>query len=150
MAQGYLTQTAPQMAPPSAGDQAIGMVVGALELGGTGAALAYLNARNPSEGKTYHEMFGYPTDVVVGVAGVSLGILLALFGSKAYTHVLMAGLGALSEAGIRMSFEKGVEDRDEEKKTLKQRKDLRLVPGQPAQKQSMQKSSSQEVFQPVG
>ena len=130
LAQSYLAANPAPLAAPSAGDSAINTVVGALEIGGAGMLMAYLNGRSPAEDKTHHEMFGYPTDVVLGFGGVALGTILALFGSKAYGHVLRVGMGCLIEAGIRMGLEKGVVDRDTEKTqaALKGKKaELRLV-----------------------
>jgi len=137
LAQGYLSANplAPAAAP-SAGDSAINTAVGAIEIGGAGILMAYLNGRSPAEDKTHHEMFGYPTDVVLGFGGVGLGMILALFGSKAYAHVLRVGLGCLIEAGIRMGLEKGVVDRETDKTqaALKGKKaELRLVESRPAQ-----------------
>jgi hypothetical protein len=131
LTQSYLAANPAQVAAaPSAGDSAINTVVGAIEIGGAGMLMAYLNGRSPAEDKTHHELFGYPTDVVLGFGGVGLGAILALFGSKAYGHILRIGLGCLIEAGIRMGLEKGVVDRDTEKTqaALKGKKaELRLV-----------------------
>src|SRR5271170_938175 len=88
--------------PLSSGDTAINMVVGAAEIGGAAALMGYLNARSPAEDKSYHEMFGYPTDLVLGGGLVGLGVILSLFGSKAYAHVLRIGFGCLLEAGVRV------------------------------------------------
>ena len=156
MAQGFLVQTAPAAAAPAAtsvGDSAIETIVGGVEVGGAGVAMAYLNARSPAEGKTYHELFGYTTDVVLGLGGLGLGLVLALFGSRAYGHFMRVGFGCLIEAGIRVGFEKGVQDRDDEKKQLTAKKaKLQLVESKQSAVQStgIAKNSSQDVFQPVG
>ena len=115
LTQSYLSANPLAPSAPSAGDSAINTVVGAFEIGGAGVLMAYLNGRSPAEDKTHHELFGYPTDVVLGFGGVAFGTILALFGSKAYGHLLRLGLGCLIEAGIRMGLEKGVVDRDTEK-----------------------------------
>jgi len=165
MATAYLVQTAPSAAVPSAGDSAMSVALGAVEIGGTGIALAYLNARNPADGKAHHEIFGIPTDVAIGGGALGIGILLALFGSKYGMHFVRIGIGAFVESGIRMAFEKGVSDRDAEnlKRLQPKTTGLRLVQApmpQPAAAPSpapvvgaataMQKGTSQSVFQPVG
>jgi hypothetical protein len=115
LAQSYLAANPGPSSAPSAGDSTINTIVGAVEIGGAGVLMAYLNGRSPAEDKTHHEIFGYPTDAVLGFGGVALGAILALFGSKAYGHVLRIGLGCLIEAGIRMGLEKGVVDRETDK-----------------------------------
>lgn len=152
MAQAYIAQTTPAAVAPaggSIGDSAIETLVGGMEIAGAGAACAYLNARSPAEGKTYHELFGYPTDVVLGLGGLGIGLVLALFGSRAYGHFLRVGFGCLLEAGVRVGFEKGVQDRDEEKKQLSAKKaKLQLVDNKTPS--TLSKTPSQGVFQPVG
>jgi hypothetical protein len=159
MAQAYLVQTQPAApAGPSAGDAVIDLVVGGAEIVGTAGILGYLNATSPAEDKTYHELFGYPTDALVGCGGVALGLLLALFGSQSYAHVLRVGIGALAETGVRIALEKGVEHRDasKRKQLAQKRQHLHTVSPmrQPAavgapMPSPIQKGSSQDVFQPV-
>lgn len=159
MTQSYLAANpVAQSAPLSSGDSAINMVVGAAEIGGAACLMGYLNARSPAEDKSYHEMFGYPTDVVMGGGLVGLGIVLALFGSKAYAHVLRVGFGCLLEAGVRVGLEKGVADRQSAKTTQVvsgKKAELRLVDQkgvtQVAAGTRMQVApvQSEGVFQPV-
>jgi hypothetical protein len=164
MATAYLVQTTPA-ASVTAGESAVGVALGAVEIGGTGIALAYLNARNPADGKAHHEIFGVPTDLAVGGGALGIGILLALFGSKYGMHFVRVGIGALVESGIRMAFEKGVADRDAEnlKRITPKTTGLRLVQAPVPQATAaavpapavgaataMQKGTSQSVFQPVG
>ena len=131
LAQSYMASTTPPMASaPKPGDSIIETLVGAGEIGGMAVAMGYLNARSPAEDKSYHELFGYPTDVVLGVGGLSLGLIMALFGSKQFGHVVRLGIGCLIEAGVRMGLEKGVNDREGAKiKELQAGKkaELRLV-----------------------
>lgn len=146
MAAGYLSQSAP--APTSSlADGALGSILSAVEIVGPGALMAYLNARNPAEGKTYHESFGYPTDVALGGALGLVGFIMLMSGSKSGSHVLRLGLGCLAEAGIRMGFEKGVADRNESK-ALPGKQKLQLVEGRNTSTE-IQKSTSQDVFQKV-
>jgi hypothetical protein len=152
LAQGYLTSTAPVTATPKTGDSMIETIVGAAEIGGSAMILGYLNARSPAEDKTYHELFGYPTDVVLGLGGVSIGLLMALFGSKSFGHVVRLGIGCLIEAGVRMGLEKGVADREtaKEKMALSGKKaELRLVQGQTVGSRIELAKTGQDVFQPV-
>lgn len=112
LAQGYILQTAPQPAASTPMDAGLQQMIAGGEIVLTGVGLAYLNARSPSEGKTYHESFGYPTDGLAGVLGTLLGFVMIMSGARqGGGHVLRFGLGALAEAGIRMGFEKGVNDR---------------------------------------
>ena len=112
IAQGYIVQTAPAPASSTPMDAGLQQLIAGGEIVGSGMALAYLNARSPADGKTYHESFGYPTDALVAVVGSLLGFVMILSGAKsAGGHVLRAGLGAAAETGIRMGFEKGVNDR---------------------------------------
>lgn len=112
LAQGYIVQTSPVVAQPTPMDAGLSQLVAGAEIVGSGMVLAYLNARSPAEGKTYHESFGYPTDGLFGVGGTILGFIMILSGAKSVGgHILRTGLGALAETGIRMGFEKGVSDR---------------------------------------
>jgi hypothetical protein len=115
LAQGYIQSTSAVAAPPKTGDSMIETIVGAAEIGGMAMLMGYLNARSPAEDKTHHEMFGYPTDVVVGFGGIGLGLIMALFGSQSFGHVVRLGIGSLIEAGVRMGLEKGVADREADK-----------------------------------
>lgn len=115
VAQQYLAQSAAPAAQPSnLADGAMGSLLAGAEVVGPGILAAYLNARSPSEGKTYHESFGYPTDVLAGVGFGLVGFIMMMSGSKSGSHVLRVGVGCLAEAGIRMAFEKGVSDRSDE------------------------------------
>ncbi len=156
LAQSYLAANpapaAPVAAASSVGDGAINLAVGAAEVGSAAVIMGYLNARSPSEDKTYHELFGYPTDVVLGLGGVGLGVILALFGRKAYGHVLRVGFGCLLEAGVRMGLEKGVADRDEDKKLEAQKgkkAELRLVEAKQASARTDLSKTADSVFQHV-
>ena len=107
---------------------AIGNAIGdklfaGIELGGTGIALAYLNSRSPSEGKSYHESFGYPTDAMVAFGGIILGLLM---GSS---HALRIGIGALVETGARYGMQQGKVDRQKAMALLTGKTEMKVISG---------------------
>jgi hypothetical protein len=115
------------------------------EIGGTGLALAYLNARSPGEGKNYHESFGYPTDAIVAGVFIALGLL---FNSP---HCLRIGLGAGVEVGARYGFSAGIADRKKELAAIK-RPEMKVIDGGrqnslPNSNQTLAERPSNEAFQ---
>ena len=149
IAQSYLTaQNQAAVQPTTLADGALGSIGSGLEVVGAGVLCAYLNARSPAEGKSYHEMFGYPTDFAAGVGLGALGLVMMLSGSRSGGHLLRLGVGCLAEGGIRVAFEKGVSDRNKEKQlTGAQVRQIRAVP--PQTSQAMQKTASDSPFQGV-
>lgn len=147
IAQGYIVQTAPASVSSTPMDAGLQQLIAGGEIVLSGVGLAYLNARSPSEGKTYHESFGYPTDGLVGIGGTLLGFIMILSGAKsAGGHVLRAGLGALAETGIRMGFEKGVNDRKASPQFAAGDNVRHL---RPFQSEALQKTSSPSPFERV-
>ncbi len=154
LAQGYITQVTPVTATATPADSFMQNVIAGGEILGAGGAMAYLNARSPAEGKTYHESFGYPTDALGAGLGLVIGFIMLMSGSKsAGGHVLRVGLGCLAETGIRMAFEKGVEDRQGSQGTKQMtgaatKPQLRAVPHQ-ATSMVVEKTASESPFQQV-
>lgn len=145
MAQGALVVAAPvPTSSTTLAESGVGGLIAGVEIVGSGALMAYLNARMPSPGKTHHEIGGYPTDWIVG-AGLALAGVFGFAGANS-VHLLRMGLGCLCEAGIRAGFEKGVSDRDAPQIAPAKPK-LQLVEGRAAA--PLAKTASQEVFQPV-
>lgn len=144
MAQSALVIAAPPVAAPSLAESGVGGLIAGAEIVGAGALMAYVNARMPVEGKTHHEIGGYPTDWIVGGLLTFAGIF-GFAGSNS-VHLLRMGLGCLCEAGIRAGFEKGVADRAPAQIPAAKPK-LQLVEG--SSQAPLAKTASQGVFQPV-
>ncbi len=121
LAQAYANPTEPAKAPI---DAAFDKALAGVEMVGAGVLAAYLNARSPSEGKSYHESFGYPTDGMVAVGCVLAGLL---FRSP---HVLRIGIGVGIETGVRYGLQKGLQDRRaEEAKQLQGKAKMEVLQG---------------------
>ncbi len=123
LAQGYVAQSAPTGPAPI--DAAFDKALAGIEMVGAGVLAAYLNARSPSEGKSYHESFGYPTD---GLAAIGCIIAGLLFRSP---HVLRIGIGVGIETGVRYGLQKGLQDRraDEAKQLQTKTKKMEVLQG---------------------
>lgn len=138
LANQALTTTATPATSASPIDAIGDKLMAGIEIGGTGLALAYLNSRSPGEDKSYHESFGKPTDVLVAIGGVLMGLL---FNSP---HALRIGLGAFVEVGARYGLQAGAIDR---RKALAGKEPLKAIEGGKKTNVSIVERASSEAFE---
>lgn len=156
LANAYLTATtpAPVAAAPSLVDGVTGALISGAEIVGSGAFMAYLNARAPAPGKNYHAIGGYPIDVLAGGGLFLVGLLGLAMQSPGAAHFVRLGLGCLCESAIRVATERAKEAAGPAQ-LPEEKVNLRLVEQTPATTASaavsgaLSKSSGQSVFEPV-
>lgn len=141
LAQGYVNPQA--SAPPAPIDAAFDKALAGVEMVGAGVLAAYLNARSPAEGKSYHESFGYPTDGVAAIGCILAGFL---FRSP---HLLRIGIGVGIETGVRYGLQKGLEDRRaDQAKQLRGKTKMEVLEGGKQTSSALSKPAS-EAFEKV-
>lgn len=95
----------PVVARSSVGETMLGTLLHGVEVNGMAGLMGLLNGLNPSQGKNYHETFGVPTDL-----GLGLGLLLISFfgGGKYFEHGLSLANGTMASFWNRYGYERGV------------------------------------------